>query len=257
MKTIFVLFLFFLSWTWCSPVKDTIPVVQDSASLRYVSQEALKAPEYLLFDIDWGFINAGQASLEILPMPEQSNLWQIRSLAWCNAFFQTFYPVQDTIVSVIDKNGLYPVRFEKNIHEGTYHANVRSFFDQEKHKGWLQDTVIDIAPFTHDVLSAFYYIRTKNLEVGKTYELDAVSGKKAYKLAVLCHKKERIKVPAGRFNTIVVEPKIQGNGLFQTAGKGKLLIWLTDDERRMPVQMKVKIPVGSITASLVKHKLQQ
>ena len=223
--------------------------VQDSVSLRDIKQTIFQAPEYFLFDINWGFINAGQATLELL-QGEKPNLWQIRSLAWCNQSFQTFYPVADTLISTIDKKGIYPVRFEKHLHEGSYEAHIKSWFDQQIHMAWLQDTVCDIKPFTHDVLSAFYYIRTQDLEVGQTFNLAAVSGKKKYNLVVICHKKETIEVPAGKFKTIVVEPKVKGVGLFKA--KGKLTIWLTDDEKRIPVRMRSKIPVGSITADLIK-----
>jgi hypothetical protein len=80
--------------------------------------------------------------------------------------------------------------------------------------------------------------------------MDAVSGKKKYKLKVLCHRRQTITVPAGRFKTIVVEPKVVGVGLFKA--KGKLTIWLSDDAHHMPIKMSSKIPVGSISANLVK-----
>ncbi|MBF0432529.1 MAG: DUF3108 domain-containing protein [Fibrobacteria bacterium] len=146
--------------------------------------------------------------------------------------------------------GIYPVHFEKNIHEGSYEAHIRSWFDQDKHKAWLQDTICSISPFTHDILSAFYFIRSQKLEPGLDFMLNAVSGKKKYELIVLCHKRETITVKAGKFKTIIVEPKVVGVGLFKA--KGKLRIWLTDDDRHIPVKMRSKIPVGSITAELVK-----
>ncbi|MFC1586649.1 DUF3108 domain-containing protein [Fibrobacterota bacterium] len=222
--------------------------VQDSISLRDLSQDVFQMPEHYLFDINWGWINAGQATLELKPA-EKPNLWKIQSLAWCNRFFQTFYPVYDTIFSLIDSRGIYPVHFEKNLHEGSYEAHIKSWFDQEIHKAWLQDTVCEIAPFTHDILSAFYYIRTQDLVPGKTFNMAAVSGKKKYTLVVICHRKQTIEVPAGRFKTVVVEPKLTGVHLFKA--KGKLTIWLTDDKRHIPVKMKSKIAVGSITAELI------
>jgi hypothetical protein len=223
--------------------------VQDSVSLRDLSQNVFKVPERFLFEVNWGWVNAGQATIELIPM-EKPNLWQIRSLAWCNKFFQSFYPVYDTVFSIIDSKGIYPVHFEKNLHEGSYEAHIRSWFDQEIHRAWLQDTVCEIEPFTHDILSAFYYIRTRKLAPGQSFAMAAVSGKKKYELIVLCHRREKVEVPAGTFNTIVVEPKVVGVHLFKA--KGKLTIWLTDDDKHIPVKMKSKIKVGSITAELIK-----
>jgi Protein of unknown function (DUF3108) len=178
--------------------------------------------------------------------PEQ---WRIQSLAWCNKFFQSFYPVRDTVFSIIDARGIYPLRFEKRLHEGGYHAKVSATYDQKAHTLTTLDTTFSIAPFTHDVLSAFYYIRTQPLKVGDSFDLAAVSGKKKYNLRVICHGRETVKVPAGEFRTLIVEPVLKGDGLFKA--KGKLMIWVTDDAHHMPVKMESKIPVGSIKAELV------
>jgi len=217
-------------------------------SLRNLKQSSVRSKEFFLYDINWGLVNAGQASLETLP--SLGSLWELRSRAWCNSFFQTFYPVQDTIFSIIDSLGIYPLRFEKRLHEGNYHAHEKARFNQGLKKAWVADTSFSIEPFTHDILSAFAYIRTQKIEVGKTFSLAAISGKKKYELKVDCLRRETIQVPAGTFKTLVLEPKVKGVGLFRA--KGKLTIWLSDDSRKIPVLMKSKIPVGSISAELVK-----
>lgn len=228
--------------------KDTLP-----PPLRDIGQKALAAPERLVFDIIWGgwsfrWVNAGKATLELLPT-ERPDQWRIRSLAWCNKFFQSFYPVRDTVSSLIDARGIYPLRFEKRLHEGGYHAKVSAVYDQKAHTLATLDTTLSIEPFTHDVLSAFYFIRTQPLKVGDSFDLAAVSGKKKYNLRVICHGRETVKVPAGEFKTLMVEPVLKGDGLFKA--KGKLIIWVTDDAHHVPVKMQSKIPVGSIKAELV------
>jgi hypothetical protein len=229
------------------------PATPKTGPLRDLKQTGLKAPEKLLFDIIWGgwsfkWVHAGQATLELLP-GENPGQWEIRSLAWCNRFFRTFYPVRDTVTSLIDARGIYPLRFEKRLHEGGYNADISALYDQAGHTLKTQDTTLSIEPFTHDVLSAFYYIRTRPLKVGDSFELAAVSGKKKYSLKVICHGRERVSVPAGDFQTLVVEPMLKDDGLFKA--KGKLTIWVTDDDAHIPVKMESKIPVGSIKAELV------
>jgi len=227
----------------------------DTTTLRVMPQLPLPKPERLLFDLVWGgwsfrWVHAGQATLEILPTASDQIL-EMRSLAWCTDFFQTFYPVRDTVSSWIHARGLYPLRFSKILNEGGYHYRGQADFDQVKHVMKSPDTTLAIAPFAHDILSAFYFIRTQPLKVGDSFDLAAVSGKKAYKLRVLCHRKETVTVPAGTFQALVVEPILKDDGLFKA--KGTLLIWLTDDKRHMPVKMQSKIPVGSIKAELVSH----
>lgn len=231
-----------------APHSDSLP-----PPLRDIGQKALKVPEKLLFNVIWGgwgfrWITAGQATLELLPTASPTE-WKIQSLAWNNGFFQSIYPVRDTVTSIIDSRGIYPIRFDKRLHEGSYHAAISARYDQAAHILKTQDTSLTIEPFTHDVLSAFYFIRTRKIRPGDTLDLAAVSGKKKYNLKVLCHGRENITVPAGNFRTLVVEPVLKGDGLFKA--KGKLTIWVTDDEFHTPVRMQSKIPVGSIKAELV------
>jgi hypothetical protein len=230
------------------------PTYADTVTLRQQAGQRPAMPEKLLFDIVWGgwsfrWVHAGQATLELIPTAVPQ-IVQMRSLAWCNGFFQSFYPVRDTVTSWIHMGGIYPLRFSKVLNEGSYRYRGHAAYDQARHILKSPDTTFAIAPFTHDVLSAFYFIRSQPLKVGDSLDLAAVSGKKAYNLKVICHRKETVEVPAGKFKTLVVEPILKGDGLFKA--KGTLLIWMTDDNRHIPVKMQSKIPVGSIKAELKK-----
>jgi len=237
--------------------RASLPVPTDTTDLRDIRPTAaatLKAPEYLLFDVIWGgwgfnWITAGQATLDYLPT-SNPKVARIRSVATGNAFFQSFYPVRDTVVSFVNQKGMYPLAFHKIINEGKYHDRQTLTYDQAAGRVRTRDTTLAVEPFTHDILSAFYYIRTQTLTPGKSFELSAVSGKKTYKLKVICHREETVTVPAGTFKTWVIEPVLKDDGLFKA--KGQLWIWVTRDARRMPVKMQSKIPVGSIKAALVK-----
>jgi hypothetical protein len=77
-----------------------------------------------------------------------------------------------------------------------------------------------------------------------------VSGKKRYELKVLVHGRESLKTSIGKVNTVKVEPVLDGDGIFNS--KGRIFIWLTDDDRRIPVLMQCEIALGSIKAKLIK-----
>lgn len=243
---------FVVTLTLADPVPTNIP--SDTTDLRDLKQTAFQAPEELLFDIVWGgwglsWVHAGEATLDLVPT-SNTKIWQIRSRAWGNSFFQSFYPVQDTVSSFINIRGIYPLRFQKTLHEGSYRSRLVADYDQQKHLMKIRDTTLSIDPFTHDVLSAFYYIRTQPLSVGKSFELAAVSGRKKYTLKVFCLREETVEVPAGKFPCFVVEPVLKDDGLFKA--KGRLWIWVTRDARHLPVKMQSKIPVGSVKAELVR-----
>jgi hypothetical protein len=79
--------------------------------------------------------------------------------------------------------------------------------------------------------------------------IDIFDSEKLYKAEVRVLKKEVLETPAGKFNTVLIKPIVKSEGIF--FGKGDILIWLTDDSRRIPVKLKTKIPFGSVKAILV------
>jgi len=99
-----------------------------------------------------------------------------------------------------------------------------------------------------DVLASGYFVRTLDLIPGSVYDVPAHSSRKTYDMKVHFRGKETITVEAGTFDCFVVEPIMQGEGLFKH--EGKLTIFLSDDEYRVPVLVKTKVPVGSINVEL-------
>jgi hypothetical protein len=231
---------------------QTVPADSAAVALPDTIAPAPFGPgERFVFSIDYGPVNAGEASLEVRGLVETGGhaCYLIESRASSNRFFSAFYMVRDRVVSHIDVQRLYSRWFAKRLREGDYRQNVEISFDQAAGKAHYADgRTFDTMPGIHDVLSAFYYVRTLPLEPGRTYHVDTHSSRKNYPLEVIVHGRERVKVPAGEFDCLVVEPMIIGDGLFQH--EGKLTIWMTDDARRMPVLMKTKVKVGSIDASL-------
>ncbi len=112
---------------------------------------------------------------------------------------------------------------------------------------------MEIAQYTQDAFSAIYYLRTQTLEVGDTVYIDNFTDGRFYSMKVIVHKKETVSVKAGTFDCILVEPVLHAVGVFKHSGK--LKVWLTDDRLRMPVLMKSKVLVGSISAELTDYQL--
>jgi hypothetical protein len=90
------------------------------------------------------------------------------------------------------------------------------------------------------------------LPLGGTVTFDYHASRKSQPLEVRVLGRERVSVPAGEFDCIAIEPVLKAGGIFKN--KGRLVIWLTDDERRMPVQMKSKVTVGHISVVLMEAR---
>ncbi len=222
---------------------------------RYVDNVAFGVGEKLSFDINYGFINAGTATMEVASLIEYEErpCFQIITTANSNSFFSSFYTVDDKAESIIDATGLFSWRFEKNLREGSYRSDRQYDFDQRNHSTVYKNDTLDVEAYVQDALSMLYYIRTQELKVGTSFFVDNFVDGRKFQTEVKIIKKETISVDAGSFDCVVVEPLMSSVGVFKN--KGSVKVWLTDDRMKMPVLMKTKIIVGSISAELTDYTL--
>jgi len=233
-----------------TPTEET-----DGSIGRYVENVAFGVNEKLSFDINYGFINAGTATLNVAQLIEYEGrpCYQIQSRARSNSFFSSFYEVDDRIESIVDAIGLFSWRFEKNLSEGSYKSNRMFTIDQRNHVVYYNEDTVSVNEYVQDALSMLYYLRTQDLKVGDEIEIDNYTDGKYYPVKVVVRDRERISVKAGTFECLVVEPMLQTVGVFKN--EGKLKVWLTDDRLKLPVLMKSKVLVGSISAELTDYTL--
>ena len=112
---------------------------------------------------------------------------------------------------------------------------------------------VDIPPCVHDIVGGLYALRLLNLEPGKTGQIPVSNGKKSISLKVVSQRREDLKVPAGAQKTIKYEVFAFDNQLYDRPGH--LNIWLSDDNRRIPVQIQIRLQftIGTITLRLIKE----
>ena len=178
---------------------------------------------------------------------DEQPAYRLQLSAISNDMLSKFFLVRDFLVSWVDPRTLRSLRFEKHTVEGKRVRDELIEFDYEEGIARRGEKTIPIGETALDSLSSVYYLRTLPLEVGKPIELEVVH-KQTDTLRVEVQARERITVPAGTFSTIRVEPKSKGASL---VGKGKsLVLWLTDDERKIPVQIKSKLSVGTLIGRL-------
>ena len=213
--------------------------------------QPFRAGESLRFSIQYGFIKAGTAWLEVPEVVDWNGRpsWRLVARAESNGFFDKVYKVRNRIESVWDQQDRFSWRYFEDRHEGSYTANDTLTFDPGAGEVRYKDgRTYAIPPEAQDALSAFYYTRFQPLPLGGTITFDYHASRKSLPLDVKVLGRQKVKTPAGRFNCIVIEPVLKEGGIFKN--KGRLVIWLTDDERRMPVLMKSKVLIGSISVVL-------
>ncbi|MBI5026996.1 MAG: DUF3108 domain-containing protein [Nitrospirae bacterium] len=208
-------------------------------------------PERLTYSLYWIGVKAGTATMQVEDTAEGIN---ITSRANSDEWVSVFYTVEDFARSAIRPDG-YPKNYRIKIREGRHRRDKEVQFYTESHKALYNDYIkneqieFDLQKQAFDPLSGLYELRKRDLRVGRTEYIDNIfDSKKLWSVEVQVLRKEKIKTPAGEFDTIVVKPIIKSEGLFMS--KGEILIWLTDDLKKVPVMMKTKIKLGSITATL-------
>jgi hypothetical protein len=236
-----------------------------------VENNAFSIGEKLTFKVRYGFVRAGTATMSVLKTTEMNghSVYQIQTTAESVSPFSWVYKVDDVVNSFMDKNGLFSWRFEKMLREGSYEIDMFVDYLPEdslakihtiRYKDETEEKryEVKVPPFARDVLASFYYIRTKPLRIGDIISMVNHDNKKVYDLEVHVYMREEIDTAAGTFRCLKVEPLLKGEGIFKQ--KGRLLVWLTDDEYKIPVQMTSEVVVGHITTELekiegIKHKI--
>ncbi|MDD2231053.1 MAG: DUF3108 domain-containing protein, partial [Candidatus Cloacimonetes bacterium] len=215
--------------------------------------------EKLTFDVKYGIINAAEATLEARTSLYQGNpVWHISTNASTHKFFDRIFKVRDRVESWWDKDTLLPYKFSKNLQEGNYrqhrvhiynHKTLKSTYQKWNYKNSnFDNTVMDISPDTQDILSAFYSVRFTRLAVGKSVFINITADGREMRTEVVVHKREKVKTIFGTVNCLMIEPLLRSEAVFKQSGR--ILIWVTDDEYKIPVKLESKITIGSFVAYL-------
>jgi hypothetical protein len=216
--------------------------------------------EELTYQLLWWGIPAGRAVMRV-EEPTQHNgflVWRITSTATSSPFVDIFYKVRDRVVSLFDPGLRAPRFYRIDQREGRYRARRIITFDQEAGRATYVKN--ENPPIIHntpkgvqDALSCLYYFRSLELKPGMSVTIPTLPGKKLHQVKVDVLRRETIRLPAlGRIRTLVVQPHLNFVGIFRKTGD--VYIWMTDDERKIPVRMKTAIIFGSVWADLVEGK---
>jgi hypothetical protein len=204
--------------------------------------------EKLTYDVRFGGIKVGTGRMEVL------GLQNVRGReAWHTRFTVKggipFYKVNDRMESWIDTRTFESLRFVQDLEEGR--RDRERTFEIFPDRGTYTENDAEHTPSVEDPLddAAFlYFVRTIPLEIGKTYDFNRYFRPDRNPVRIRVLRKETVTVPAGKFETIVIQPIIKSKGIFSE--KGDAQMWLTDDPRRLLVQMKSNLSIGSLNLYL-------
>ncbi|MBW6514910.1 MAG: DUF3108 domain-containing protein [Candidatus Syntrophosphaera sp.] len=220
---------------------------------------AFKDGEKLTFKVKYGIVSAGEAVLEAKSSSYQGNpVWHLSTTAKTYSFFDPFFKVRDRVESWWDKQTLLPYKFSKTLQEGNYRQHRIHTFDQAgrstyyqkwsyKTDTWTNET--QALPFdTQDMLSAFYEVRNRNLKPGAAVTVNITSDGRSVPTEIAVHRRERASTIFGTVDCLVIEPRVKSEAIFKQSGN--ILIWVTDDDYKIPVKLQSAVTFGSFIAIL-------
>jgi hypothetical protein len=220
---------------------------------RKIKNQAFGVGERLTFDVHYGFITAGEAIMAVAAYDSVAGRKCYRIEFSVNSLpsFSWIYRVEDRYLTFIDLETIAPWKFEQHIREGTYRRDFTAEFDQVHRVARTSEGIYPTPEYVHDIMSSFYYARTLDFtrfQPGDGVVLHNFHKDTSHELKVKFLGRQELEVEAGTFNTIVVEPLVKEGGLFKS--EGRIVIWLTDDERKIPVRVNTKVIIGSIDTEL-------
>ncbi|HQB98614.1 MAG TPA: DUF3108 domain-containing protein, partial [Candidatus Cloacimonadota bacterium] len=212
--------------------------------------------EKLTFNVKYGIVNAAEATLEARTSVYQGTpVWYLTTNARTHNFFDKFFKIRDRVESWWDKESLLPYKFSKNLQEGRYRQHRVHIYDHARrrttYQRWsfrenrFENSEMDMPIDAQDILSAFYYVRSQPLQVGKSVMVNITADGRNMPTEVLVHRKEKVKSIFGEVECLVIEPKLKGEALFKQTGN--ILIWVTNDAFKIPVKLESKISFGAFT----------
>lgn len=214
--------------------------------------------ERLEYRLRWERVPAGQATLEVLEPEEVEGVdcQHFRMTAATNSFVDLFYMVRDQVDAYAALDMAHSVLFVQNQLEGSLNRQVRVEFDWDKLqsrrivRGEHRDTVA-IFPATFDELSIGYAFRVQDLVIDVPVTAYVTDGNNCVLGRAVSVAREWVSVPAGDFYAHVVHPELTHmGGVFAQSEDAELTVWITADERRMPVKLRSEVVVGHFTAEL-------
>jgi len=215
--------------------------------------------EKLTFQARWSFIIVGEVVLEVMPLEEinGAGVRHFLMTAKTNKFADVFYKVRDKIDAYTDTDMTHDVLYKKR-EQGKSKRDVLVSFDWDKKEARYSNfgekrTPISILPGSFDPLSVFYAFRLHDLKENLEIRIPVTDGKKCVMGMAKVIRREKVKLACGTtYDTYLVEPELKHlRGVFEKSKNARLQVWVTADERRMPVKIKSKVIVGSFVAELV------
>jgi len=217
--------------------------------------------EKMQYRVRWNFITAGTGVMEVLPMTEVKGekAYHFILTAQTNSFIDIFYKVRDRYDSYADATMSRSLMYRR-LNEGKDRRNVMVFFDWPGGTVWYSNmgearAPVPVLPGSFDPLSVYYAFRMMDFKEGDSIEMPVTDGKKSVMGRATVVGREPVDIDGTVYDTYRIEPELKHfGGVFKKSTDNKLAIWITADERKIPVKMEVEVVIGSVVFECISYE---
>jgi hypothetical protein len=208
--------------------------------------------ESLYYKALFSGIEAGQGALKVIGKDTINNIsvLHVRFSAKTHGFIDKIYPINDVINIWLDEHSLLPIKVEKHISEGKYNKNKQILLNHNDQFAIIKGDTLPIPLNTHSPYSLLYFLRNKNLESLHGKEFVTIDGKKITLLTMNIHENIELDIPLGQFTCTEVTPTNINKQNFKN--ESSMSIWFTNNFKRYPAQITIKMKFGDLTLKLYK-----
>jgi hypothetical protein len=214
--------------------------------------------ETLFYEVRWEQVPVAQVSLEVRPLVkiqgEPAYHFVFRARTYPALDF--LYPVDGTIGGYTDLALSRSLRMNKDMREGWTHRAYRVDYDWERGitsyiKRGKKPRQVTLEEGTLDMLSILYFVRSLPLKAGLDVTRPVSSGKKTYQIKARVVRQETILVGGHAWPAFLIEPDVRkAGGVFKKSEQPRLRLWISADERRIPLKIVSKVWVGAFFVEL-------
>ena len=209
--------------------------------------------EKLTYQILWGPFVAGHATLEVTGIDKVDGkyCYHLVGQAHTTGLVDMLYPVKSQVDSWLDTNELFTRRFQQNRLEGKRRTATDSHYDYVSNQlvttnlvnGKSKTTALTNA--VQDVLSAFFYVRTKDLQLNVDQGFPINLAGDYHDVQVRPDERKKLYFrPTGELSALHIEPKPTFSMV--AANGGRMWFWVSDDVRKLPLLLVSEIKLGSL-----------
>jgi hypothetical protein len=225
-------------------------VIQGASPAAPPASYPFAVGERLSYSAKLGMLTLGSGSLEVASIDTVRGVESFR-LRFRLRGKTAFYSLDDMLESWVGTSDLISRRFVQDFVENDKVTKRRyEIYPDSGHfheQGRDKTSATPAEPL--DDAAFFYFVRITPLEVGRKYTYDRYFRKDKNPVTIEVLKREKMELPDGsKVQCLVLHPTIETKGLFSKRSETR--IWLTDDPRRLPVQIRTKFPFGTITLRL-------